>query len=1602
MPKYLDFDSTKDFRDNLLKRTLNPVYGKSPSPKTFTSSNYSNQTLGEISNIDQPQLDANRKNDLLTPQRYNIFKPTEYFIKDRIEDLPRRANLSLYPYFTPTLDANLIGIYNSSNFNTESELFKFAAHNIKSNPQGLILSRIKQNIQETSNAGASMLNSFGSNNSTSLFSIIRGKQPLKVGTDKITVNTNTVPPTIDFLGTVDGTKLPFDTILGDYLSNPLAPINVRPTNTSAITKGWQDLTGILGPIVGIQRRPLPSRKPSDLLIENMGESSKYRLFDLLTYSKYAPNYTLTAMSQQSSLLFNLPNMIAQGISSFLREGAPRGTAYIGDDRSNDVKNSTNDIFSGRPVRSSYYLSRMFDPIATELFHKVKPITEGGNITGNLTWMSTNRNKNLNQDKDYIGNTDSSLTNFRPDSILDITQQLLNSKPKDGKTAFSHIGHIIDQTSKYFQDGDTLISKGSGVMYLDNSGKDIGVEYARVWTKDRPYLTYGDAMPLYKETTKKPYYKGGEKPFRRTGLRRFDGSVMTNPWNLNIAPMSDGAAGFGASSNIVEKTKGNKDFYAKKYMLSIENLAWKSSTIPGFTINDLPYSERGPNGGRVMWFPPYDMKVSEQNSAKWEPNTFLGRPEPIYTYSNTERTGTLNFKIVVDHPSILNLLIREHFKSVSEDEVEKYIASFFAGAKDIDFYSLIRTYTHLDPSDVELIEEYLKSSNPDPETAKEYKKSVSPVVQNNQNGTTTEESKTTPVSDTFILTFNNNSPSKGTNVYNTLESYDKIKQSLDLNKETFITFFNNALNHVVTAASTKEMKNDCLTMFGKEVIPSGEANTRINQIKIDLRNIIDKSSTSFTSLESTLTKLKEDLDNKSVSKNVVIQIGSSTTKIGDNDNYALSMRRSNSIYLYIMSKIKNNVTPEERWKFKGVDSNIVTSPGQEKYVIEVRYTYKELGYEGIEGEVTIRTTNYGYNANTENGNCGDINFYNENLTNYSTLSYGCRKSTVDIKYKRSKKEDNTETNNKNQITGTTETVKTKKPSIDVMKRIIMKTLSEQYYFKQLEETSPLVFSSMKEKLKYFHPGFHSMTPEGLNSRLTFLQQCLRPGNTIPVKGLADNSDIDARNTSFGPPPICVLRVGDFYNSKVVIKDLNIQFEENTWDLNPEGIGIQPMIADVTIQLNFLGGHGLEKPIERLQNALSSNFYANTEMYDERSEETTTSIGGQTGNTFTVDFLDSLNNDYNIQQNGLKDENGKGYVEGKYIGEPIIDETTKLLKSINYTNLIPKVYENVSNYFNQYQDTYNNILWKYGQHVTNLMFNEDYRTIKTYKYYDGPVEGSLNLFGVYPNDSSLSLLVDNFIEKLNEYLTKRNESKGYIYILEMLKLTNVVEPDYQIAVGKSVHDYIIENIPIILHDLNTIPNITKYETTRNELISSLDGLNFVNKNGYDVKFADAKTYKVTFSDYTAGDLFKGYKNAIDYIVDNTEKLYSKLKESINFLNVKFNDPTDDNFDQDVQDILQTIFYSHQEKLVITMSGTLMENDYLEFEMANNIKDKLEKVMYRPNGIKFNFPKIALLKNNNIISYTVLSEIVDETSDEVKKLLSTKNTVTNKNDILNYYKP
>ena len=75
-----------------------------------------------------------------------------------------------------------------------------------------------------------------------------------------------------------------------------------------------------------------------------------------------------------------------------------------------------------------------------------------------------------------------------------------------------------------------------------------------------------------------------------------------------------------------------------YFFTMENLALK---------DDVSDCEKGPNGGRWMWFPPYDVKLSDNNSVSWSDMNFLGRPEPIFSYQNTTRSLSLSFKLLID-------------------------------------------------------------------------------------------------------------------------------------------------------------------------------------------------------------------------------------------------------------------------------------------------------------------------------------------------------------------------------------------------------------------------------------------------------------------------------------------------------------------------------------------------------------------------------------------------------------------------------------------------------------------------------------------------------------------------------------------------------------------------------------------------------------------------------------------------------------------------------------------------------------------------------------------------------------------------------------------
>jgi hypothetical protein len=1576
MPSYLDFDTTNTFRNFILGKTLTVPNG----PQTFTAANYTDQTTRDMSNVDSGAVDANRTNDLLQSQTSNVYKPLAYDVTDYIDTIPRKANLSLYPYFVGGQDHTLISIINNQSYTDESELFKFAAWNIGTNPDGPFFARIAQNLYTSTVGQVNLIDALQGNTSTAI-NIITGREPLIQKNEKITVDPSLLGKGIDFLETVAGVEFPYSQIPGDYLSNPNNPsINYRPTASTEAGKIFQDTTGALGSLIGIERRPTITRKPSDLFIEYMGSGPKSTLFDNLSYSKYIPDYTTSAMSQNTSKLFNFVDQFAQGFKNFLGLEAPKGKAYIGDDRGNNVTDAMTD-FNSRMVRSSYYLSLMFDPIQTTLFLRTKNISEGGAISSKLTWISSkSKNKlGVNNDQYTSEQIQSSLSTnfaFRDDSILGSTQKILETMPTDGGASRSHVANVIDQTSRVFREDDVMISRGSAIKYTNKfSGTESGIEYCRVWTKDRSYMNYSDTM---KKTTL---------------LRKFGSSVLSTPWNLNIYPNSNGNGGFDNSSSNMSKGMGD-GFYAKKYMFSFENLAWKTSNSPGFTYNDLPYCERGPNGGRVMWFPPYDLKVTEQNSAKWESNVFLGRPEPVYTYQNTERTGTISFKVIVDHPSILNLLVQDHFKNMPDEEADNYINAFFAGCEDMDFYGLIRKYTTLTQDDITKIQAYL-NGNKDTNTITKYQTVIAPIA-----NTPTPQNGTNSVEVPIVLYYQNDSPDPGTTGLKSSSNYSDLYTNYKNYKSSYINTLVTGLNEISVPGWTSDQMTDYKALSGNAPLtrPTDDVfMAQINKAQSDINTGFNNLDSYYNTFKDTLSTLKDGLTKGTV-QNISLRLGSRTSSIADAGyNMDLSYRRSHSVIREIFTKI-SATDADAQSLINGFTWSPPTSAVQST---EPPKTFKlgsgGLGYQGNDGTFVIEyVQNTGEQprgslaSGTSNVDCSDKNtIVNAKLKTTLPITFWCRESDLKISYE-TKDPDQPAASTiqpaaKSVLVSNTPTGVKTTPPIDEMKSIIMKTLSECYYFKKLEEESPIQFSSLKEKLRYFHPAFHSMTPEGLNARLTFLHQCIRPGETIPIKGISDVSDLNARNTTFGPPPICVMRIGDFYHSKIAIKDVNIDFEQNLWDLNPEGIGVQPMIADVTLQVNFIGGHGMAKPVERLQNALSSNFYANTEIYDPRSISTETTIAGEDASKFTKEFLQTLvkDNAAKINTTSQAPTSTDGNITQGYIG--VIGGNGD---NIAYTDLVGKVFTATNAYFEQYKSTYNNIIPAYNLKISSMLLSPTYRTIKNYTIQTGTVSDTIELLGAYPKNGELSVLVNDFKSKILDAITNNS-------ITTIFGFSKDMTPSIQVASERVLKPYVSTTIGTILDNLVQNTDITSLEKSRNTLIQTLDGLNFILETGYDGKIDKTNYIGVQLTGYTSDMLYPFYSDNISFI-KNQQHLFTDDLD----LSYVFNRNT----------IMTTNDLSYFLSVLLINNNTAILNLYsgspnvFSNALTTNIEKRLNNFLAETPAVTTfkNLPSYPTPRNDNPIQFNITSESNPFTNVQVMELTAVHNTSPNiTTNVLNYYR-
>ena len=1238
--------------------------------------------------------------------------------------------------------------------------------------------RVQQNLYDETLGRLNIIDAL--NDPTDFISILGGKTSLIQGNWQITRPQSLLGRGVDFLSRLAGTYYPSSIIPGDYFDEP------TPYDFNEKT-GLGKTLDYIGQLFGIGGRQ--SRTPSQLFLDNTGSAQKKQLAKTLELNRYRPSYTTN--SAENPVGF---------VSRLLGVQFPKSNYYVGsEDRDPSFINSPPGQipldFEGKQVAAPVYgpdvLAKVFEGTDSEFkfgFAGTSTV-DGGGVQGGMTWNSEKFGQNrgfkvgpggeilsLDEEFNVISSqydaTKSTNYTFENSSILYNTQKIIDSQPPNANR-FAHAGNAIDQVSKVFNDGYKEITKGSKVItYVSENGVEKGQEYCRIFTKDTPYLSYSDMQKS------------------DGNIRKFSYSVLDNTFNLNIAPMK------GVDSTNIENDGSSTLGHVKKYMFSIENLAWRTSSRPGYRYEDLPICERGSNGGRIMWFPPYDITFSEDVRAEFNNHTFLGRPEPVYTYKNTSRSGSLKWKIIVDHPSILNVIVNKVLsKESNKQRVDSILESFFSGCKKYDIYELAIKYPSIPISELQLLQSVINNPNSSEENVRD-------AYQQNTISESGAQNPSTPTTTSDVNSF------EGLRIYFPFLPESTIDGSVNYN------------------------------VYYDDYIARGDQYTIDNSYGVSF--IENEVTPSFNKLNDLALKVYDAIKNKGA-KNIKLKFKSAKDPdVSDvNDNAILANTNSasgrvGSIKQFFIDQTFNN----------GTESiNLGAFITEKKLIIQ----------ESIETDDSVSTVN------------GVSNCINDEAPSMIERM-ACSSVKIDSIIVEMDPSSNTVAVDQSVETPPIQPTLFDQSREGISKRLLRNLLSECDYFAMVKEDNPMIYDSIQEKLKYFQPAFHSITPEGLNSRLTFLQQCMRPGDTIPTIGPDGTlKTTDALNTSFGAPPVLVIRVGDFFNTKIIPTSLGIRYEQ--LDLNPEGIGVQPMIAEISMGFNFIGGHGLKEPVQRLQNALSFNYYANTEMYDERATPTT-----PTEDTSALDkrILDAILNQVEVPQTTTSSIVNEG---GATIGNIISSQqsTTVETGTISYVNIMDQLITQSQTYFDGSINGIEGVVKNYNYGILQLISDNRKYSTGTFGSTTTSIIGKSNkiqdnidkLFNVVISDIENN---DNkFFEQISNDVTVsssqlRRVKKNYIDYLGVLKSS------------------FTENLNNIINDMTV---------SQQDIVFTVDKLNFVTgqkTDGSIITNGDVKVYRLIVN------------NAYNTIISDYEKIALGVDDfHVSLLNnaLLFNSYTPNNF-------------------------------------------------------------------------------------------------------------
>lgn len=511
---------------------------------------------------------------------------------------------------------------------------------------------------------------------------------------------------------------------------------------------------------------------------------------------------------------------------------------------------------------------------------------------------------------------------------------------------------------------------------------------------------------------------------------------------------------------------------RKMMLSIENLAWSKDDI-----KNLPMNEQGPNDGRIMWFPPYGLTLSEQESPSFDKTVFLGRVEPVYSYNGTERKASLSFAILIDTPPDANNYSNKKFD----------LGEFFSGC----------------------IAQQRKQ--------REKLKTNTPV----------ERPKP---------------PVKNTQKFSGSKSVLYFQNDIDIFDGTY-------------------------ELFGSQTNDIPAPNS-------DLRNVYSLNALFDSHVTALVQWMTAQYKDKLNDYSMVVNIKASSSALAKNDyNMQLSFRRAHELMLKVL----------ERFNLSAGTTLGLKNPFPAKTSYATTITVKNLN-KPISITTTDERIKFMISGTGEEYSGSPKDSDRESQVNNRKAKIYRQATVESVEATSHLKPDDIKANVLSKAEMAREVEKAaEKAALDEFAKASTATFAK-------ESEAGFNFPSGWEKLDYYKPVFHSQTPYDFYNRYTFLHQITRPGQTIDVKAQVGS------NSLFGRMPIVVLRVGDFFHTKAAINSIQFDMSETTWDMNPEGMGMQPMYCKITIDMDIIGGMSLKGPINQLQTAVDNNFLANSSYVD----------------------------------------------------------------------------------------------------------------------------------------------------------------------------------------------------------------------------------------------------------------------------------------------------------------------------------------------------------------------------------------------------------------------